>query len=92
MPFLPKVLNNSFPVKMVCECETYKYFYTVIHRDRGDDMMLCPNMAYLKFDINDEAIWLCAECLKHTMEFIRTPEKYHVVYFADGTTKNWSVR
>ena len=85
------VLNNSFPVKMVCECSTYKYFYTVIHADTGNDD-LCQNMAYLKFDVDGESEWLCAECLAHKTAFIRTPEKYHVVYFADGTSKNWSVR
>ena len=91
MPFLPKVINNSFPIKMVCECETFKYFDTVIHPDNGNDDV-CQNMAYLKFDIDGEGIWLCAECLKHKMAFIQNPETYNVIHFADGSLANGSVR
>ena len=93
MPFLPKVINNSFPIKMVCECETFKYFDTVIHpMPENGEYDLCHNMAYLKFDIDGEGIWLCAECLKHKMAFIQNPETYNVIHFADGSLANGSVR
>jgi hypothetical protein len=60
------VLNNSYPTKMACECallqrQGIQIHAMPIHRDSN----VCTNYAYIKFEIDGESEWLCAECLKH---------------------------
>ena len=87
------ILNKSYPTPINCECETYRYFDTVIHPIASPDAIdVCGKGAYYKFDIKGEGIWLCSECLAHTLKFVRTPEKYNVIHFADGSLANGSVR
>lgn len=77
MPDMIKVLNNSYPTKMVCECETLAYFGTTIHIDNGQDM-LCGNHAYIKFEVGMDGVWLCAPCLGHVIAFQRNPQAYEI--------------
>jgi len=61
-----KVLQNSFPIKLHCECallqrQGIQIHATPIHKDSD----VCDKFAYFKFEINGDAEWLCAECLKH---------------------------
>ena len=63
-----KVIANSYPNKIHCECSILKIQGIQIHATPiNRDTDVCPNSAYLKFEIGGEAEWLCAECLKHHM-------------------------
>jgi len=61
---IPKVIKSSYPVEMVCECETLTKDGVEIHTLPAGDLV-CENPALLKFDCGDETLWLCASCLVH---------------------------
>ena len=63
-----KVLNNSYPTKMHCECAILKIQGIQIHATPISwETDVCVNYAYIKFEIDGESNWLCAQCLKHHM-------------------------
>ena len=66
---MTKVLNNSYPTRMVCECQTLVKEGVNIHPLPTDpEQDVCINISYIKFEVDGEGIWLCTECMPHHIE------------------------
>ena len=61
-----KVLNKSYPRAMECECDLLNLMGEQIHcLPDCTDEPVCDSIAYVKFQVKEEGMWLCPECMGH---------------------------
>ena len=60
------IIANSFPTKMVCECELISTSNGEVHPLPEGDLDVCSNTTYVKVEDNHgDYVWLCSDCQKH---------------------------